>query len=694
MKIRTLFILCVSAMAAVAAITAGAFVVAEWRSYQAAIEARHLSEALAGLLRTTEKVTLSRGIQNSPLLADEPAGGEARARVAAARQAIAEALAGARAALERTGYADRNAALDVLATFEGGLSDLYGKIDTAIARPKEQRDAGVVKTFIPTMVGFNNALNAVANGLERAIASADPVVGRLAGIARLAWDMRDSGGRRSSTFTTAIGARRALSQTDIENIAGFAGETRHAWARLQATAEQAGDLPRLAAAMKVAEAKFFGDADKFIAELIERGRKGGDYGVSFQDGWSRLVGGTEAALAVRDAAMEEAPLQADAARGRALFKLQTAIAGLLLSLVVSIGVAVLFMRRVVSPIVDMTRAVSRLAAGEDQIQVPGAGRGDEIGAMAKAVEVLRQNAVERLKLQEEARQRDTNAAAERRRAREALAQEFESKVGGLVQSVATAAVEMEATARSMTEAAEAANAKTTAVAGAAAEAAANVQTVAAATEELSSSIQEITQQVGQSSHMAGAAVEDARRTDMIVQTLATGAEKIGDVIALINTIAGQTNLLALNATIEAARAGDAGKGFAVVASEVKQLAGQTTRATDEIATQIAAIQQSTREAVAAIRGIGTTIDAMSGIATGIAGAVEQQGAATQEIARNVQAAARGTDDVTGNIVELRAGADQTGSAAAGVLAAAQELARHSSDLGREVASFLSGIRAA
>jgi len=221
-----------------------------------------------------------------------------------------------------------------------------------------------------------------------------------------------------------------------------------------------------------------------------------------------------------------------------------------------------------------------------------------------------------------------------------------------------------------------------------------VQTVAVATEELSSSIREISEQVAKSSTIAGRAAEEAKRTDATVQALAAGAQKIGDVVALINNIAGQTNLLALNATIEAARAGEAGRGFAVVATEVKALASQTAKATEEIAAQIDGIQAETQQVVTAIKAIGATIGEMNVIASGVAAAMEEQGAATQEIARNVQQAAQGTQVVTGNILDVKRGADETGSAASQVLMAAQELSRHSEDLGREVDTFLSGVKAA
>lgn len=348
---------------------------------------------------------------------------------------------------------------------------------------------------------------------------------------------------------------------------------------------------------------------------------------------------------------------------------------------------------VARPLARTTEAIERLAHGDLDVAVEGTERHDEVGTLARALQVFKDNAAEARRLAA-GQQAENEAKMRRAQVLDQLTKQFETKVSALTQGLSSAATEMEATAQSMTGIAGQTNSNSMTVASAAEQTSANVQTVASATEELSISIQEITSQVAQSSKIAGTAVEDARRTNDIVQALAGLAERIGGVITLINNIAGQTSLLALNATIEAARAGEAGRGFAVVASEVKELAGQTTKATEEIGTQIADVQAATRDAVAAIQGIGATITNISDIATAIAAAMEEQGAATKEIARNVQEAARGTEQVTGNIADVKRGAGETGAAAAQVLGAAQELARHSNDLGREVEAFLSGVKAA
>ncbi|WP_298967925.1 cache domain-containing protein [uncultured Methylobacterium sp.] len=350
-------------------------------------------------------------------------------------------------------------------------------------------------------------------------------------------------------------------------------------------------------------------------------------------------------------------------------------------------------RRVTRPVTALSETMHRLAAGKIAARVPGQGRQDEIGAMARAVEVFKQALIAK-QAADEAAMADAAGKARRAQALDRLMREFEARTTRLTGGMVAATGDLEETARVLTGTAEEATAQSARVVGAASETSANVNTAAAATEEMSASIREIAGQVARTAAIAERAEQTTQRSDRIVQGLAEGADRIGAVLDLISGIAAQTNLLALNATIEAARAGEAGRGFAVVASEVKQLAAQTGRATEEIAGQIGLIQGETRQAVEAIRMVGQTIAEMRLIAGSVAAATEQQSAATREIVRNVAQAAAGTQAVSDGIASVKASADATGSASARVLNAARELARSSGELGREVDALLVEVKAA
>jgi methyl-accepting chemotaxis protein len=357
----------------------------------------------------------------------------------------------------------------------------------------------------------------------------------------------------------------------------------------------------------------------------------------------------------------------------------------------ALTLAVIIARGISRSVVSMTAAMRNLAEGDLSVAIPSVGQKDEIGQMATAMQVFKENALRAKRLTEE-QQAETEAKASRAQRMMVLMQGFERKIGGLVGGLATSAHHLEATSQSMSATADQTATQSASVAAASNQATANVQTVAAAAEELSASVSEIGRQVRASAEIAHKAVGDAEQTNMVVRELAGGATKIGEVVSLISGIASQTNLLALNATIEAARAGEAGKGFTVVASEVKNLANQTTRATEEIISQVSQIQQTTGQAITAIEAIAATITEINQIAASIAVAVEQQGMATNEIACNVQQAAQGTQDVTRNITGVREAASATGIAANEVLHAASQLSQNSQQISQEVNEFLAGVR--
>jgi methyl-accepting chemotaxis protein len=350
-------------------------------------------------------------------------------------------------------------------------------------------------------------------------------------------------------------------------------------------------------------------------------------------------------------------------------------------------------RNILRRIGNLQSVMRRLAEGDLAAEVMASKTRDEVAEMAKSLEVFRESMVQSKTLAAE-QDKDRATKAERTQRMEARIANFEETVRAALDTLMTSAGTMQSTAEAMSGSADRSSALASAVASAAEETSVNVQTVSSGTEELSSSIEEISRQVASSTQVANKAVSEATATDTTMQGLADSAARISTVVDLIQTIASQTNLLALNATIEAARAGESGRGFAVVASEVKSLADQTAKATDEIRSQIASMQDVTTNAVGAIRHIGQTIAEINEVTTAIAAAVEEQGAATREIARNIQQAATGTTEVSSNIVGVSEASSEAGSSAADVLTAAAELRKEAESLRQEIDGFLSQIRAA
>jgi methyl-accepting chemotaxis protein len=568
---------------------------------------------------------------------------------------------------------------------------LHAETAAAVARPKAERRAGLAAEYTKEAEALLDTLAKLSTQLTRAVKLADSFVDQMMEIKQLAWTVRDTSGDASVLISRGA---KALPPDALLQYAVFTGKSQTAWAALEDAASGV-VAPALVEALAKAKREVFGPEYNTTREAMLKAMVAGEKPRMEPAQWipytvarlATIVDVSETALTIaKDYAAEQ--------RALAQRQLWIQLGLLVTALIVAAGLMIVVSRRVTSPLQTIQHAMLRLAGGDLSAEASFPGRADEIGALAGAMQTFKGSMVEADRLRAEQKETEARSASQRREDMSRLADEFQTAVGNIVGAVSGASVQLESAARTLTKTAESTQQLAGMVTSSSEEASSNVQSVASATEEMTGSVGEIARQVQESSRIAAEAVTQAQKTDTRIMELSGVASRIGDVVKLITAIAEQTNLLALNATIEAARAGEAGRGFAVVAQEVKALAAQTAKATDEIGTQIGAMQVATLDSVAAIKEIGGTIGRIASIATTIAAAVEEQGAATQEIARNVHQAAKGTAEVVGNISDVNRGAAETGTASEQVLTSAQALARESGSLRQEVERFVGMVRAA
>lgn len=634
---------------------------------------------------------LERGTTRSALGAEDTASDSVVASIAKKRIQAApayEKLFAACASLDcsrRVAIADLRSAVDK-------LNAVRLDVDAALKSPLAMRSATIRDDWTATVTDVITMLELMSADLGTQVRMTDPVIAEQIAIKDLGYVVRAAAGNERNLMVDVI-QTGALSPDMIAKLGSQRGQIDGAWPLLNEMAARPGEPAAVVAAVEEAQKVYFDDVMKqrdAIEAAIARGEpspvKSADWVKITNASFEKLV---NVPLAALDAAISHAQAAALAARDALILNIG------LLVLALAIGIFGVFMirGRVVRPVQRLTVVMGDLARGLWETEVPFAEQGDEVGRMARAVGVFKENGLANERMQAE--RAEAQAERERRQTRiDTLIHAFDARITETLDEVAGAAGDMQATANTMSAIAESTSGRATAVAAATEEASTNVATVAAASEELSASIEEIARQVTQSSDVAARAVTFAGETDAQMKTLAGAVERIGDVVKLISDIAGQTNLLALNATIEAARAGEAGKGFAVVASEVKALATQTAKATGDIGAQIEEIQSATMNSVASIGQIAEVIAQVSEIATAISAAVQEQSAATQEIARNIEQAARGTTEVSDNVGGVNASANETGQAAHQVLDASGRLSLQAEALTRDITAFLADIRAA
>jgi methyl-accepting chemotaxis protein len=695
LKIRTVLPLIISSLALLLVVSAGFTAydaMGRRQDTQAFLKVNQTSQLL---LQSAGQWAIERGMTNAPIKSPDTLSPERRVEIIKVRASADQAFRDAVQHLStipamKAGAKDIADAERVFREFES----FRAKVDENLAKPGAERTPEIVQGFSPAVT---NLILVAGNRLRLALEtlSRPPSVtlAQLVGLRHLTAQMAENAGRERALLGGIIGARSKLTTEDIRSASGFRGQIDLAWETIVPIRQRADTPAKIIAAIAGVESEYFGKYGE-VHDAVFATSNTGEYKISGSEYVARATTAINSILHLADemgnASNNEANDEASRSTSSLALNMAMLFAGVALA-AISFWIA---FRRILGPLNAMTGTMTRLAEGDKPVDIPSLERTDEIGEMASAVQVFKDNMIETERLRAEQSETEQRQAQQRKADMIKLADDFESAVGEIVETVSSASTELEASASTLTSTAVRSQELTTMVAAASEEASTNVQSVASATEELTSSVNEISRQVQESARMANEAVDQARETNDRVSELSKAASRIGDVVELINTIAGQTNLLALNATIEAARAGAAGRGFAVVASEVKALAEQTAKATGEIGQQITGIQAATLESVNAIKEISGTIEKLSEISSTIAAAVEEQGAATQEISRNVQQAAQGTMQVSSHITDVQRGVSETGSASSQVLSAAQSLSGDSNRLKLEVGKFLNTVRAA
>ncbi len=685
-----------SVIAITAAVTVLMLALTAWGSWQRLAVARRIAvaaEASGYAFKALHNLRVDRAETVRGLNAEGTLDADGRQRIQTMHEIEMPALRSAVELLGTINFAERETLLPGLEQSIKTVSTLQAEAWDALPKPKPERPGQLAGEYQAAVTGMLQTLDKISTRLTASIKHDDAFIDEMMEVKQLAWALRDMAGNGALVLANSLTAGK-LPPDGWQKLTASNGGAEALWAAIEAMEYGPSTPPKLRETIDATAKTYFGADYTDTRERLLKALQAGEKPEMTTDQWAPYtIAHLGSLLKVAEVALDSAREYAAAQRSAAAVDLGVQLTLLVGAIALALAVTMLVGRRVIQPLHTIRDAMLKVAGGDLTAEVAFATRHDEIGALAGALATFKQNAVEKLGIEEEQRGRRAQAEA-RQQATEAHIAGFEGQVRDALDSLGGASEQMRATAERLAKTAEQSSRQVKAASGASEEASTNVETVAAASEELSASISEISRQVARAATVASRAVEETRQTDGTVQGLAETAARIGEVVKLISDIASQTNLLALNATIEAARAGEAGKGFAVVASEVKSLANQTAKATEEISAQIVAVQNVTKDAVDAIKRIGGTIGEVSTVATSIASAVEEQGAATQEITRNTQQAARGTKDVSENIAGVAAGTDETGTAAAGVKSAADALARQAEQLRGQVRDFLDKIRAA
>jgi methyl-accepting chemotaxis protein len=652
-----------------------------------------VAEASTNLFKAMDNLRTDRLNSYRLLNTDQPVDSDMDKYLRSIRDAEMPAMSNALRLLPSIEFAQQRTLVPELDRLFKTLAEQQNQFWDDMSKPKASRRPALPKEYMDTTGALLETLDKLSATLAATVNHQDAAIDQLLAIKQIAWLLRSTGGNASVTVSNVLAAGHATPEMHL-NYVKFVGGVEVAWNALELTASGMQLPPALSNALAATKTAYLDPQYLTLRDRLLTAVMADQKPELTANQWSPIsVARLSTAIAVAEAALAAARDHIAVQHSQALRALVVQLVLLTSALVLAFGAMIAVTRRVIKPLHNMRDAMLKVASGDLTVDSGYTERRDEIGALAGALETFKQQAVDKLRIEQQERERNAGAAA-RQQAIEAYVGEFEGIVRQTLQQLGDASSQMRTTSSSLSAVSRQTNERVQIAEKASGEASMSVESVASASEELSASINDISQQAAHAAGIASRAVNSARETDATVQGLAKSASRIGEVVGLINSIAAQTNLLALNATIEAARAGEAGRGFAVVASEVKSLASQTAKATDEISEQISDIQKVAGDAIDAIKGIGSIIGEVNEVATAIAAAVQEQGAATQEITRSTQYAAQGTKNVSDNITGVKTDADAAAAAADNVKLASETLETQSQQLGSQVTQFLGKIRAA
>lgn len=660
------------------------------RNLETASEAVQIGTSLS---KATIELSLERSLTQVALNLDEPLSPEIGKMLKTQRELSGRLFDQVRALLTAaTHIPERQTYLDRLIELKAKTIELRKETMPLLNRPLTARTQDRVENIPNEIKKIVSEFNELSGQIRRHMAGIDADIIATDLVVQRAWTIREYGGRERTLFAIATARKSPLLRNDIAYMYENHGKALQAWEALWAARDSAQLADEVKAGIETLKQKYFTDYQALRLQLFSNGET-----AKYETEFNTLFTKSEEALQTAIALLNTAAASNEKSVAE---RLSSARQLLIMELLVAIGVALIICfaiwytsHRVSSSLGAMTKAMGKIVDGDFSATVPGVDRKDEIGQMARALQVFQTNMAETERLRDE--QVGEQAIKEKRQAAiEREIETFEQSATTTIENVSVSVEQMNSLAGSLARTSTETMTKTSTVFEASDKASQNVQTVASAAEELAVSIQEIARRVDDSAVMSKEAVKTADTTTARVQSLTEAAARIGDVVKLISDIAEQTNLLALNATIEAARAGDAGRGFAVVATEVKSLAEQTAKATDEIGGQISEMQSATSDAVTAIDEISAMIKSMDEISESVALSVQEQGSATDEIALNVQEVAAGAQDVNKNINSVSQAAEVTDGASSQVLDASVALSQQAQGLRTDIDRFLTAIRAA